>query len=148
MRKVSLLILILIGCAPIAEPTTLEMQDGPPLYLDMRSDLSPIPSAQEADDTLSAMVGLSMRLEVMQDLWRWHPKLMQGMSKDPRYLAEVAALRAQLGRTNERAWLDAAARSSNPSENTRLVEHFYLRDRKSTRLNSSHTDIPRMPSSA
>mgnify|MGYP003342996283 CR=1 FL=1 len=44
--------------------------------------------------------------------------------------------------------LDQVQHLSSPDKEERLVELIVNGDRKSTRLNSSHTDISRMPSSA
>ena len=52
-------------------------------------------------------------------------------------------------------WIDVGSRNESKDINgvSHLIEHMLFkgtknRDRKSTRLNSSHTDISRMPSSA
>ena len=67
-------------------------------------------------------------------------------SAAPRLRAVAARKREPLGR---QAWLDAA-RQALIEEGTAGVEVNKLakRDRKSTRLNSSHDVISRMPSSA
>src|ERR1044072_3620027 len=49
-----------------------------------------------------------------------------------------------VARVEEAGWLES---SWGESENNRRAKYYRL-DRKSTRLNSSHTDISRMPSSA
>ena len=71
-----------------------------------------------------------------------------GAAESHRVLMRLVDVNAQaLGLGNRSMWQGSAPNQSPSPEDPVKFRNFLL-DRKSTRLNSSHTDISRMPSSA
>ena len=66
---------------------------------------------------------------------------------DPETIVLTQALE-EIDRLTQQALINVQQGSSSPLEYHMYAQRMDLQDRKSTRLNSSHTDISRMPSSA
>ena len=82
------------------------------------------------------LVNINKELNLLNGLWRADEKSSVDIVK------EIAKLKA----INEQLW--EIEDDIRDKERAREFDEKFIEDRKSTRLNSSHTDISRMPSSA